>query len=40
MVETVTLRATSAGMSWATSVVLPLPLHPARPKIFIACLRA
>ena len=36
MVETVRPRAISAGSSRAVSVVLPLPLHPAKPKIFMS----
>ena len=35
MVETVRPRAINSGSNRAVSVVLPLPLHPARPKIFI-----
>src|SRR5689334_25236070 len=36
MVESVTPRATKAGISRTISVVLPLPLQPASPKIFMA----
>jgi hypothetical protein len=35
-VETVTPRAISSGITAVISIVLPLPLHPQRPKTLIA----
>src|SRR5579863_525404 len=39
MVDTVMPRAMNSGISAVIRVVLPLPLHPARPKMRIAACR-